>query len=155
MLGHWNSNHRHYLASTPYVVCSSKEDFVEIEKELQTNTKMDSVGENMNEAIESATFNLKEKLKKAHLKHNTTTNKSKQTTTSLKLDIEKCPPCQKIKEELDSGRCSPIVNSPRTSAKFQRRNGVSERNATEGQLLREAVKIATVNENLDYWNFMK
>ena len=131
-------------------MCSSKEDFVEIEEELQTSNKMTSAGENTNEAIESATFNLKEKLKKAHLKHSTTANKSKQSNASLKVDIEKCPPCQKTKEELDSGRRSPIVNSPTTSAKFQRRKGVSERNATEGQLLREAVKIATVNENLDY-----
>ena len=109
----------------------------------------------MDEAIETATLNLKKKLEKAHMKHNSVEKgKTKEPPMSLlKIDIKNCSLCQKMEVELESGRRSPIVMSPTTSAKFQRRRGVSERSAIEGQLVREAMKVVSVNENIDTWGF--
>ena len=112
--------------------------------------KMTSSQDNVDEVIEVATFKLAKKLEKAHTKHKAIANKSQNTSDVLQLEMKKCPLCQRTKEELESelesGRRSPIFNSPTTSAKFQRRRGVSERNSTEGRLVREAIKVSIVNE---------
>ena len=107
----------------------------------------------MDDAIETATSNLKKKLEKAHAKHKHPTNDGDVDSVkpSLKVDIKNCTLCQQKEEDLESGRKSPIINSPTTSAKLQRRRGVSERNSTESQLVREALKIVFVNENIDTW----
>ena len=109
--------------------------------------------ETVDEAIEAAAFNLKKKLEKAHLKHKNIGHQNLNTNLAVPFDTKNCLPCQKTKEELESGKMSPIVASPTTSAKFQRRIGVAQRNSTEGKLVREAVRISKVKESLDNLNF--
>ena len=109
----------------------------------------------LHEAINAATFSLTKKLEKAHMKHISIDHQNLNSKLALPSDIKNCLPCQKTKEELESGKMSPIISSPSTSAKFQRRIGVAQRNSTEGKLVREAVRITKVKENLDNLNFFE
>ena len=90
--------------------------------------------------IKIAALQLSKKLEKAHMKH--------EKTKSFKSDWKDCRSCQTKIEELECGKKSPIVMSPTTSGKVQRRRGVSERNPTEGKLVREAIKVAFVCERI-------
>ena len=114
----------------------------------------------MEEAIEIAALHLSKKLEKAHAMHAVSPSTNEQstatattTTESNIADMKNCSLCRKTINEIESGRRSPIVMSPTTSAKFERRIGVSERNPTEGKLVRETMKVAIVNKTLHNWGF--
>ena len=119
----------------------------------------------MDEAIEIAALNLNKKLKKNHTKwYKRLTSSTKKQENEPKepkepkerkeskesncctVNVNSCPSCKMKQAELESGRRSPIIMSPTTSAKNLRRRGVSERNRTEAQLVREAMKFAMLNE---------
>ena len=87
---------------------------------------------------------------KHHTTTTTTTHNTKDTTTTTDIN---CSYCKMSIKELESGRRSPIVMSPTTSAKFQRRRGVSERNPMERKLVSDAMKVAMVNQTLISWGF--
>ena len=107
----------------------------------------------MEEAMDIASLNIKKKLKKTHIKHKIIipTN-TQQHDDHSQTDMKNCSLCRKTINEIESGRRSPIVMSPTTSAKFERRIGVSERNPTEGKLVRETMKVAIVNKTLSNYN---
>ena len=104
----------------------------------------------MEEAIEIAASKLKKKLEKAHTKHTHCNSDTVRRKANLsKTNSDDCSSCKLKKEELESGKKSPIVMSPTTSAKSQRRQGVSARNPMEGKLVRETMKIAILAQNID------
>ena len=109
----------------------------------------------MEAALDEAALHLKQKMEKKHKKSvhkNSLTaiiNKKKNEHAPEHTDNpDDCTHCSQIKDELKVGRSSPIIGSPTTSMRQMRRQGVSQRNPTEGALVQEAMKVATITESL-------
>ena len=126
----------------------------------------------MEEAMETAAMCLNKKLEKAHMKHRLSLTAGGGGGDSRitngqhhhnhpkdgdhqgehqHADMEVCSSCQKQRAELEGGRRASIVRSSAPSSRFQRRIGVSERNPMESRLVRETMKIVTVNESIEGW----
>ena len=96
-------------------------------------------------AIEAAAENLKKKL---HHQHSHTKGRKNLTPNC----------CDTLALEVNAGRRSPIMIRREVihdGMKRPLRQGVSQRNPTEGKLLTEAMKYLKIQENLDEWNIVQ
>ena len=115
-------------------------------------------------AIEAATDNIKKKMKKTHTQHCESKIKTKK---QLRAPCQRCSTeknekekkslccCDRLAQELEAGRRSPILMRRKYVTEDRpSRQGVSERNPTEGKLVTEAMKYLKIQENLDEWNIV-
>ena len=66
---------------------------------------------------------------------------------------EECT-CGEARLNIEEGKTSPVIISPITNRKADRREGVSEMNNTERKLVKEAVKVVARSENMVEFNFL-
>ena len=59
-----------------------------------------------------------------------------------------------VKLQVEEGKFSTILKSPRVNRKFDRRQGVAEKNDTERKLVKECVKVLARTNNLDEINLL-
>ena len=54
-----------------------------------------------------------------------------------------------VKDELEEGKCSSVIRSPRVDRIVQRREGVAAKNEIEGKLVKESVKALSRTTSLN------
>ena len=117
--------------------------------------------------IEIAASSLKKKLEKHHKKHcihehskysnnnNNNNNNSKNSNNKnySQLRDDECT-CGEARENVDQGKTSTVFLSPIINRKFDRREGVSEKNNVERKLVKEAIKVVARSTNMDDLNLL-
>ena len=100
------------------------------------------------EAVEIAANHLRKKEEQICKKtHNHEDQQQLQQDRSQKSQqrkqIYKC-----VRLEVEAGKSSTILTSPKADRKFDRREGVAEKNDTEQKLVKESVKVVTISKIL-------
>lgn len=90
----------------------------------------------MENAIEHAAMDIKHQEEEKH--NNKDGTVKVEVEKSKDLLPRKC--CNKLEEELKEGRNSPLLRSPVTNRKEERREGVAERNLTERSLVTKSLE---------------
>ena len=62
--------------------------------------------------------------------------------------------CNFVKLQVEEGKVSTILKSPKANRQFERRAGVAEKNDTERKLVKECVKVVTRANNLNDFNLL-
>jgi hypothetical protein len=100
----------------------------------------------MEHAIETAALTINKKEEKKHKKY----CQLSKTKDYNKRDV--CN-CNDVKLQLEEGKESTVIKSPLMNRKFQRREGVAEKNETERKLVKETVKVIIKGSHIDDYNF--
>ena len=109
------------------------------------------MSDTMDEAIETAAYSINKKESKKHKKH----------CSLFKGGVKKGPgneltvgcSCGGLRVELEEGKDSPVMKSPRVNRKSIRREGVAEKNETERKLVKETIKVILKGSNIEEYNF--
>ena len=105
------------------------------------------------EAVEMAAHHLQRKEEKQHKKHNNNHDHHHQQQKATTNDEQQCD-CIGVKLKVEQGKDSTIIKSPMANRKWDRRQGVAEKNDTERKLVKECVKVMTRTTNLNDFNLL-
>ena len=102
------------------------------------------------EAVEIAARRLEKKEEKLQKK----LSLSQKQQTKHENCTSKCDSNNNMKLKVEEGKDSTIIKSPLTNRKFERREGVAEKNDTERKLVKESVKVMARTTYLNDYNLL-
>ena len=111
--------------------------------------EVEVLGEEMNDAIETAVHCIRKKESKKHHKKHCHLFKRKPSAAKVG---QRCS-CNEMQLELQEGKESKVIKSPRMNRRSVRREAVAEKNETERKLVKETIKVVLKGSNIDEYNF--